>query len=379
MGRLFDGYLYAEFINFSTISGMNRRVYRAHAAVFRWRQLFTEELVALLLVLLVFIPPVGASTRFEDRGLFMHSVTPGATTSYTLSMKFMTPAIVGSVDLLFCIDPIPYMPCVTPPGLDASQAVLDSQSGETGFSISQKTGNHIVLSRTPNMIISGETSEYKFNHIVNPTDTAKSFSIRLRSHASLDATGPQIDFGSVKGQVTRGIVLETQVPPMLIFCLAQEVYDDCAGTNDTYYSDMGVLEPDSTLVAKSQMAVGTNATAGFAITASGNPLAAGINTIDGLSSPSESLPGTNQFGINLVANTEPAIGADPEGIWANAVATADYSQPNKYKFVSGDVVAYSPNVTLMKKFTVSYIVNASPSLHAGVYTTTLNFIASGRF
>lgn len=358
----------------------NRRVYRAHAAVFRWRTIFSEEFVALLLVLFVFIAPVGASTRFENRGLFMQSVTPGAVTSYTVSLKYMTPASVGSVDMLFCIDPIPYMPCEVPPGLDVSNAILSNQTGETGFTISEKSTNHIVLSRLPSVIAAGgSASSYTFSNIANPTDTSKSFSIRLRSHASMDASGSQIDFGSVKGQVTNAIVLETQVPPMLIFCLAQEVQDNCTGTNDTYYTDMGVLEPDSTLVARSQMAVGTNATAGFVITANGNSLAAGTNVINSIETPTESVPGTNQFGINLVANTEPAIGDDPTGTWANAIPSPDYSEPNKYKFVSGDVVAYSPNVSLMKKFTVSYIVNASPDLRAGVYSTTLNFIASGRF
>jgi len=61
------------------------------------------------------------------------------------------------------------------------------------------------------------------------------------------------------------------------------------------------------------------------------------------------------------------------------VPAADYGIPNKYKFVSGDPVAYSPNVSLMRKFTVSYIVNSSESLRPGVYTTTITFVASGRF
>lgn len=359
---------------------MNRRVYRAHAAVFRWRDLFPEELVALLLVLFIFITPVGASTRFENRSLFMHNPTPGAVTSYTVSLRHMTPASVGSVDMLFCIDPIPYMPCETPPGLDVSNAVLANQTGESGFSISTQSSNHIVLSRLPSVVAAGgPLSSYTFSNIANPTDTSKSFSIRLKSHASMDASGSQIDFGSVKGQVTNAIVIETQVPPMLIFCVAQQVNDNCAGTNGTYYTDMGVLEPDATLVAHSQMAVGTNATAGFVIFASGGPPAAGVNIIDPVDFPDESRPGTNQFGINLVANTEPAVGSDPEGEWANAVPTDDYGEPNKYKFVSGDVVAHSPNVSLMKRFTVSYILNANPHLRAGVYTTTINFVASGRF
>jgi hypothetical protein len=351
-----------------------------HGAFFKFRTLFSEELIALLLVLFVFAVPAGATTRFENRSLFMNTTEPAVTTSYKLSLNYMTPEPVGSLDLLFCISPIPYEPCVVPPGLDVSNAVMSDQEGEIGFSILSKDVNHIILTRPSSMIISSSlTSSYTFDNIKNPTDTTKSFSIRLKSHSSTNATGPLIDFGSVKGQVGKGIVIETQVPPMLIFCAAREVEMDCSSTDETYFSDMGDLTKDSTLTAQSQMAVGTNATAGFVITANGNPLTAGTNTIDGLGAPTDSIQGKNQFGINLVANNELNIGNDPEGVWANGVPSPDYNQPNMFKYVTGDVVAYSPNVSLMRKFTVSYVVNVSPSLRAGVYTTTINYIASGRF
>lgn len=292
----------------------------------------------------------------------------------------MTPAAVGSVDMLFCNSPIPYDPCVTPTGLDVSNAVLSSQSGETGFSIFSKSTNHIVLTRPPVMIAGGgPVSSYTFDNIKNPTDTNVAFAIRLRTHSTPDTSGPQIDFGSVRGQVTNSIVIETQVPPMLVFCVAQEVEDNCSSTNDTYYTDMGQLSSKSTLTAQSQMAVGTNATGGFAITANGNSMSAGTNVIDSPTTPTESKQGTNQFGINLVANDTPAVGHDPEGTWANAIPSPDYSETNHYKYNSGDVVAYSPNVSLMKKFTVSYIVNSSDNLRAGVYSTTITYVASGRF
>lgn len=357
---------------------MQHKLFNFHLHLFSWRSLFHEELVALLLVLAIFITPASAAMRFQERSLYMNSTVPGATTSYTVSFRYMSPQPIGSVDLLFCVDPIPYHDCVTPPGLDVSNATLSSQSGEVGFSILSKSENRIVLSRAPSPNISS-TSSYKFDNIVNPTDTSEAFSIRLKSLTSIDGTGPQIDFGSVRGQVTDGIVLETQVPPMLIFCLAEEVNDNCAGTNDTFYTDMGVLDPQKTLTAQSEMAVGTNASGGFAITANGTPMSAATNIIDSPSIPTASTPGKNQFGINLVENIEPAVGKNPEGEWANAIASPEYSIPNMYMYVPGDVVAYSPNVSLMKKFTVSYIVNASPDLRAGVYTTTLTFIASGRF
>jgi len=357
---------------------MQHKLFRLHAFVFNWRHIFTEELIALVLVLFIFIAPASAAMRFQERSLYMNSTVPGATTSYTVGFRYMSPQAVGSVDMLFCVDPIPYHDCVTPPGLDVSNVVLSDQSGEANFAILSKSTNRIVLSRAVGPITTNNSS-YKFDNVVNSTDISQSFSIRLKSLASTDGSGPQIDFGSVKGQVTNGIEITTQVPPMLIFCLAQEVEENCTSTDDTYYTDMGALSPTSTLSAQSQMAVGTNASGGFAITANGTPMSAATNVIDAPSIPTASKPGTNQFGINLVANNEPTVGNNPEGEWANAIASPNYSVPNMYMYVPGDVVAYSPNVSLMKKFTVSYILNASPNLRAGVYTTTMTFIASGRF
>lgn len=357
---------------------MRHWLLRIHAHVFTWRYIRSGESLALLLILFVFVSPASAAMRLQDRSLYINSSVPGAKTSYTVSMRYMSPVPVGSVDMLFCVDPIPYHACVTPPGLDASAAILDSQSGEVGFAISHQSPNRIILTRPPSMI-TASASSYKLNNVVNPTDTSQSYSIRLRTHSSVDTTGPQIDFGSVVTQVTDGIILETQVPPMLIFCVAQQVEDNCTDTNKVNYADLGDLTSDTTLLTQSQMAVGTNATAGFAITANGTALSAGTSVIGGLAAPTESRQGSNQFGLNLVANDNPSVGNNPEGPWTNAVPTSDYNTPNLYKYVPGDVIAYSPNVSLMKKFTVSYVVNSSSSLRAGVYSTTITYIASGRF
>jgi len=359
---------------------MHHRMVRIHHFAFvKWRTVWTPEFLALLLALFVFVAPASASTRLENRSLFMATNQPGATTSYTIGFRYMTPTPINSVDMLFCVSPIPYEACVTPPGLDASLATLSAQTGEMGYSILSQSTNHIVLSRSQSAIPASTPSSYTFNNIKNPTDTTQSFSIRLKTLTSSDGTGSQVDFGSVKGQVQTSIYIETQVPPQLIFCLARQVALGCTDSDETYYTDMGQLEASSTLVAKSEIAVGTNASGGFAVTAVGTPLAAGTSVIDGLANPTESKVGVNQFGINLVQNTAPAIGSDPEGTFTNAVPMPDYGIPNQYKYVSGDVVAFSPNVSLMKKFTISYIVNSNPNLKAGVYSTTITYVASGRF
>src|SRR5690606_26361740 len=119
---------------------------------------------------------------------------------------------VGSVELLFCIDPIPYHPCDIPPGLDVSAVSLGAQTGETGFSISEQSTNRLVLSR-PALGPIDPTSSYVFENAINPTDSSEAFAIRIKTFSSTNATGPQVDFGSVRGQITGGIVIETQVPP----------------------------------------------------------------------------------------------------------------------------------------------------------------------
>lgn len=358
---------------------MQHKVFNFHAFFHDWRFVFSEEIIALLLALFVFIMPAGATTRLTDRSLFMATTEPGVTTNYTISFNYMTPSPIGSIDLEFCNSPIPYEACVTPTGMDITGATLSNQTGETGYAITTHTSNHVVLSRLPSPVTSGTRGTYTFSNIVNPTDPSKAFAIRLRTHAATTTSGAHVDFGSVRGQVGKGVVLETQVPPMLIFCMAEQVADNCASTNDNYYKDMGDLSPTNTLTAQSQMAVGTNASGGFAITAYGNPPTAGTNVVDAPTIPTESRQGVTQFGINLVENTQPFVGSDPEGVWANAQPTTGYGQANKYMYVPGDIVASSPNVSLMKKFTVSYIFNSSPTLRAGVYTTTINFVASGRF
>lgn len=349
---------------------------RAHAH--SWHHLVAEFLLVLGVFMFVAIPSTSAAMRLQERGLYMNSAEAGDRTFYTLGFRYMSPDPVGSVELLFCNDPIPYNPCVIPQDFSASSATLGQQVGETGFVIAERSQNRILLTRASVPPMSSKSS-YTLENMLNPTDSTQAFSIRIKTFTSTNGTGPQVDFGSVRGQISRSIMLATQVPPMLIFCLAEQVDYHCAGTNKVHYQNMGQLSANNTLTAQSQMAVGTNASGGFAIIAQGRPLSAGTNVIQALRQPTESQPGVDQFGINLVANNAPMIGKDPEGEWKNAVTMAGYGEPNKYKFVSGDVVAYSPNVSLMKKFTVSYIVNVNPNLRAGVYSTTVNYIATGRF
>lgn len=340
-----------------------------------------QVVVFLVIGLIVFTQPASAVTRFLNRSLMIYNSAPGATTKYVVTFTYNTVDTVGSIDMLFCNDPIPTDPCHAPAGLDVSHAVLADQSGETGFSLlnSATTTNHLVLTRTPTTANSIE-SQYVLTGIVNPTETLHSFAIRLSDYSSTDASGSLIDLGSVITQIeTTVLTLQAQVPPMLIFCLNNVVDLGCDTTQGLSYTDMGVLDPNTTLTASSQMAIGTNASGGYVVTVNGTPMAAGTHVLTPPNKPTVSAPGNTQFGINLVANTEPKVGSDPDGDSTNAIAAPNYDIPNKFMYKDGDIVASAPNVSLMRRFTVSYIANTDPKLHAGVYTTTLTFICTGRF
>lgn len=340
--------------------------------------LLDKGLLLVVCLVFVFTSQAAAVTKLIDRAVLLYDPAPGVTTKYGVSFTYNTVSQpVGSVDLLFCYNPIPTDPCNAPAGLDVSHAVLTSQTGEMGYSLVVKSANHLVLTRTPSAV--GPTpSTYTFSNIVNPTDK-RSFAIRLSDYTSTDASGTALDVGSVVTVVNDSISISTQVPPMMYFCVAQQVSMDCTQQAGGNYSDMGQLSSSRTLTATSQMAAGTNASSGYTITANGPTMQAGTSVITPLASPTLSAPGNNQFGINLTSNTAPHVGDDPDGSFPNAVVAPGYSTPNKYKYQDGDIVAEAPNVSLVRRFTVSYIVNVPPNLRAGVYTTTINYICTGRF
>ena len=361
-----------------------QRLKRLRVSLLPHRLILAQTLVLLLCAFAIFNSQASAVIRFTDRMLFINSAVPGATTSYTVSMTYNNADVytttVGSIDLLFCNDPIPTDPCVAPAGLDASHAVLSSQTGESGFSILSESANEIVLTRTPQA--AGETpSSYTFSNIVNPTDTAYSFSIRLSDYPTTDASGQLIDLGSVISQVTNSVEIDTQVPPILIFCVAGEVNADCSQENGGNNVDLGDLYPDTTSSVTSQMAAATNATNGFVITANGPTMEAGTHVIPAMTTPTISAAGNNQFGINLRANTSPQIGSDLDdtSVGQNAVVMPDYDTPNQFMYTDGGEVAQASGVNLGTVFTVTYLVNDAPDLHPGVYTTTITYICSGRF
>lgn len=101
-----------------------------------------------------------------------------------------------------------------------------------------------------------------------------------------------------------------------------------------------------------------------------------------------STPGTEQFGINLVKNSNFCgagcdVGADPEQVPDNTfsfgAAEAGYNTSNNFRYNKGDSVARSTKSTSVTIYKVSYLFNISPSTPAGEYRFDHNLVATGTY
>jgi hypothetical protein len=120
---------------------------------------------------------------------------------------------------------------------------------------------------------------------------------------------------------------------------------------------------------------------GYVVHMVGTPPTKGNHTIPAMTSTGPSVPGTEQFGINLVANTAPSsFGANPvHGLFAYGDATPNYNSPNDFRFVSGEAIAQAPKSSGTTTYTISYIVNVNSLTPGGAYEGTQQLVVTGTY
>jgi len=144
--------------------------------------------------------------------------------------------------------------------------------------------------------------------------------------------------------------------------------------------ELGTLSSSAVKSDSHDMTVATNATNGFNAIVSGATLTSGANTITAMGAMAlASALGTEQFGINLVANATPVVGANPSGTAPIGSAADQYNMADLFAFTTGATVATSSSAISSTLFTVSYIANITATTEAGTYTTTLTYAATANF
>lgn len=136
-------------------------------------------------------------------------------------------------------------------------------------------------------------------------------------------------------------------------------------------SNLGTLTTETTASKTSLVKVRSYLT-GYQVLLIGDAPKYNGRALSTSSTPVASNPGTEQFGVNVVANTSPGVGANPIQIPGDGILFGEasdlYKTPNMFKYTNGDVIAQSINDSGQTHYTVSMIMNISNTTPAGKYT-----------
>jgi hypothetical protein len=334
-------------------------------------------LLPILGVVAVQLPPKSQALHLQNHSVKLSTALISATASHNFTFDYPSASMVGSVVFQYCdAGALLPMPCNAPAGMDASGAVLASQTGNIGFSIGTATNNKIVLTRAAVPGIA-TTSTYNFDNIINPSTANATTYVRISTYPTADGAGPDNDNGAVAFVAVSPFEVGAFVPPFLRLCVGIVVSNDCSSiAGDSI--DLGNLSTSGPKYGTSQFSAGTNSATGYNIFSLGTTMTSGNNVLSAINPSGTSRPGTSQFGLNLRANTVPPIGADAQGA-GTGTPQGGYNTPNTFKYQDGDNIASSNLPTDFSKMTVSYIVNISSAQPPGIYSTTITYLGVANF
>jgi hypothetical protein len=141
--------------------------------------------------------------------------------------------------------------------------------------------------------------------------------------------------------------------------------------------DLGTLETSTTATGNASFSIRTYVSEAYSVFTASPPPTNNNAQLDPMGTPSASVPGTEQFGINLVDNSDPDIGVNPvnqpDNTFADGEAASGYDTSNQFKYNQGDVIARSAatagtQAVGLTDYTISYIANASSITEGGIYT-----------
>lgn len=145
--------------------------------------------------------------------------------------------------------------------------------------------------------------------------------------------------------------------------------------------NFGSFSSSTATVTTATFSVSNYTSYGYAVQIFGNPPTNGSHTISALSTTSASQTGTEQFGINLVANTSPiSVGANPDnGQFGFGSVAANYAVPNQYRYISGGTIAQAPKSSGLTNYTITYLVNVAGLTPGGIYNSNQTLIVTGTY
>jgi hypothetical protein len=147
--------------------------------------------------------------------------------------------------------------------------------------------------------------------------------------------------------------------------------------------DLNYLDTAIAKTATGTFAVRAWQSGGYAVQTQSDPPVnpSGGHQLTPMATAGPSTPGTEQFGINLVANG--GFGADPQQVpdatFSFGHAEPGYDVADVFKYAKGDIVARSNQSTSITVYTVSYIFNIDQFTPSGQYKFVHNLVATATY
>jgi len=134
----------------------------------------------------------------------------------------------------------------------------------------------------------------------------------------------------------------------------------------------GSLSSASTAKGTASFIVLNYTTHGYSVYTVGATPSNGSHNLNALGSGGGSTVGTEQYGINLTANTTPIVGTGPvqvpSGSFSFGIASTGYDIANSFRYNNGEKIAESAKASGETDYTISYIVNISTLTPGSTYT-----------
>lgn len=147
---------------------------------------------------------------------------------------------------------------------------------------------------------------------------------------------------------------------------------------------LGALSTSLAKTATGSFSVLNYTSSGYIVQILGNTPNNGAYNLANMASAAASSVGTEQFGINLVANTSPTtVGADPvqqpSTAFSYGSAASGYNTTNLYKYVNGQTIATATRASGKTDYTISYLANISINTPGGSYSGNQTLVCVGTY
>lgn len=327
------------------------------------RPLGGAAIVALLWVALV--PPLADAAQLNLESMALSTPALNQTgVTYTMTVSNQSASTIRCIRLRLTdtlgVNSLPAGMDISGATLSGTSTIVPTPGSWTAAGVNA-TGIVTITNAAGEVPAGGAGRTLVLTGMENGSTGNTSYYAELTTYSDVACTTTVDDDGVALFVFTSGVLITSVVVDALTFSITPS----CSA---------GVLVPTSAATCTLEMNASTNHATGYTIsygsatTLQHSQLGAESAVAPMSSTGQASVPGTQQFGFNLVANTSPSVGANPTG--GLGVALAPYNTPNQFAFATaGDELATTTGISNNTKYIISYLVNTAPNMISGDYVS----------